>query len=420
MNQPAVPPGRDPLNHARALQAMGQHDQAIAIYREVLTATPDSLVAWNNLAVAFKAKGALEDAALAYGRAAKLNPNAAEIPYNLGNLYETMGRPAQAVAAYRRAVRLRPNYAKAHWNLALQLLVEGKFAEGFQEYEWRWQNPEFPTAPRAFAEPAWDGSPGTGTILIHAEQGIGDAIQFTRYARLVAALGWRVVMEVHAPLVSLLERVEGVSEIVALGATPPRFGVQLPMLSLPRALKTTLESIPSPDAYLSARPDLVARFRARIGGDGTRIGVVWAGAVGHGNDRNRSIALSTFARLFEADARFFSLQKEKREGDEALMGGIVDLGPELIDFEHTAAAIAALDLVISVDTSVAHLAGALGAPCWVMLPFVPDWRWLMERTDSPWYPSLRLFRQRAAGDWAEVIARVAAAIPSPDWRRPRS
>jgi hypothetical protein len=409
---------RDPLSQARALQAMGRLDEAIAIYRQVLERMPESVMAWNNLAMAYKARGQLEEAARALNRAAKLSPAAAEIHYNLGNLLHAMGRPAQAVSAFRRAITIRPNYATAHWNLSLALLLDGQLAAGFEEYEWRWRNPEFPTEPRVFAQPAWDGSSRAGTILLYAEQGAGDVIQFARYARHVAARGPRVVMEVHAPLVPLIERVAGVAAVVPVGGAPPAFDAQAPIVSLPRLFGTTLETIPAEIPYVAPRAELVARWRARLGEAGPRIGLVWAGAPGHANDRNRSMPLATLAPLRETGARLFSLQKDKREGDD--LAGIEDLGPELADFEQTAAALAGLDLVVCVDTSVAHLAGAMGVPAWIMLPAIPDWRWLMGRGDSPWYPSLTLFRQSKAGDWSDVVARIAAAIPSRDWRRPRS
>jgi hypothetical protein len=263
----------------------------------------------------------------------------------------------------------------------------------------------------------WDGlqSLYDKTILLHAERGYGDAIQFCRYAPQVAARGARVLLEVPAPLRQLMSSLRGVTQIFAAGESLPAFDTHCPLMSLPHAFGTKLETIPSATPYLRAPADAVSVWAQRLGATKRpRIGIAWAGAPSHENDRDRSIALRALLPLIEVDATFVSLQKELRAGDEAALqenAGIVLPGGELRDFTDTAALVANLDLVVTADTSVAHLAGALGKPVWILLPFTPDWRWLIDRNTSRWYPSARLFRQTSPEGWNEVVARVKAALP---------
>jgi ADP-heptose:LPS heptosyltransferase len=262
--------------------------------------------------------------------------------------------------------------------------------------------------------PLWNGEDLAGrTVLLHGEQGYGDTIQGLRYVPLVAARGGRVVLEVPAPLARVAASVSGVAEFVTAGQALPRFDLVCPMLSLPRALGTTLETIPADLPYLAPPAEAVAQWRERLGGPGLRIGIAWAGSALHRSDAQRSIEIETLAPLLKTKGvRWFSLQVGERAADLARLpaGLITDLAPRLSDFADTAAALANLDLLISVDTAVVHLAGALARPAWVMLRARPDWRWMLEREDTPWYPSLRLFRQRERGDWDEVVARVRAAL----------
>jgi hypothetical protein len=262
--------------------------------------------------------------------------------------------------------------------------------------------------------PLWSGEDLAGrAIFLHAEQGYGNTIQGLRYVPLVAARGARVVLEVPPPLFRLARSVGGVAELVAAGQALPRFDFACPLLSLPRGFATTLETIPAEVPYLAPLPEATAPWRDRLDGPGFKVGIAWAGSPLHRHDAQRSIDIETLAPLFQLDAvRWFSLQTGDRVGDLVRLPGgrVTDLAPHLTDFAETAAAIAHLDLVITVDTAVAHVAGALARPAWVMLRFRPDWRWLIAREDSPWYPTLRLFRQRARGDWDEVVARVGAAL----------
>jgi hypothetical protein len=274
--------------------------------------------------------------------------------------------------------------------------------------------------PRPFPQPLWLGeSDLTGkTILVHAEQGLGDTLQFLRYVPSIAARGGAVVLEVQPALLPLLaaqpQLMAHLASLHAYGDALPHFDCHCPLLSLPLALGTMLETIPGGVPYIDADPARVIAWRTELrSGDEPRIGLVWAGAKGHANDRNRSLPLTLLRPLLQrGDLRFVALQREQREGDAAILAasGVVDAGGRLETLADTTAIIAGLDLVITVDTSIAHLAGAMGKPIWVLLPFCPDFRWLIERDDSPWYPSARLFRQTAAGDWAGVVKRVSEAL----------
>jgi hypothetical protein len=301
---------------------------------------------------------------------------------------------------------LKPDHAGAHLNRALALLLTAEFDEGWQEYEWRFAVAHY---DRKFDRPSWTGEPlGGRSILIHAEQGFGDALQFVRYVPSVAERGGRVVLETPEPLVRLARTVAGVSQVVARGDRLPAFDCHCPLLSLPRVFKTNLSTIPSAVPYLSAPAGSSAGWAEWIPTTpGLRVGIVWAGTtVG-------AIDLRLLQPLWELDrVSWFSLQVGERSGDISSLAGakIADLSPCITDFAETAAAVCRLDLVISVDTAVAHLAGALGRPTWVLLRHPPEWRWLLEREDSPWYPTARLFRQRKEGDWPEVVREVAATL----------
>ena len=291
----------------------------------------------------------------------------------------------------------------------------GRFEQGWPGYEWRWKCKEFGSLP-PFHPPLWDGSPLDGrTILVHAEQGLGDTLQFIRYAPLVHQRGGRVILVCQPPLIGLLTRSPGVERLVAQGEALPDYDVHVPLMSLPGLLGTTLESVPADVPYLDAEPQLVEAWRHRLGSyPGFKVGIVWQGNPKFRLDRRRSIPLAQFAPLARVPGvHLFSLQKGP--GAEQLAAvtdrfPVTDLGRRLDDFMDTAAVLKNLDLVISVDTAIAHLAGALGIPVWVALPFVPDWRWLMDREDSPWYPTMRLFRQARPGQWEDVFQRIAEAL----------
>ncbi len=402
-------------NLGTALRDQGQPDEAVACYRRALQLNPDYFDAHSNLGTAFQQQGDFDEAVACYRRALRLKPDFAEAHYNLGTALKGLGKLDEAGACFDRALRSNADHADAHWNRALTWLLLGNFAQGWPEYEWRWRCKGAGPCPR-FPQPLWDGSPLAGrTIYLHPEQGLGDTLQFIRYAPLVKQRGGRTIVGCHETLLSLLKSCPGIDELIPQGSALPPFDVHAPLLSLPRLLGTTPETIPGKVPYLAAPPDLAARRRQEMAHvDGLKVGICWQGNPQHTGDRWRSVRLEQLAPLAAVPGvRLFSLQKGA--GAEQLdtvrqRWGITDVGRECASWAETAAAVSALDLVVTVDTAVAHLAGALGQPAWVLLPFAPDWRWLLGREDSPWYPSLRLFRQRRRGDWDEVIARLAAAL----------
>ena len=310
---------------------------------------------------------------------------------------------------------MRPGDARPHWNKALALLLAGDYAPGWALYEYRWKNDETKHHRRDFAHPLWLGdTPLAGkTILLHAEQGLGDTIQFCRYAKHVAELGARVILQVQPSLLPLLGSVEGVAQLVGEGKALPEFDLHCPLLSLPHALRASVDCIPSHVSYLTADAVRVGQWQQRLGPrQRPRVGLAWSGAAGHDNDRNRSIALAELLRHLPAGVDYISLQKDLRPADAAVIAGsaLRHFGDDLRDFADTAALCELMDVVISVDTSVAHLAGALGRPTWVLLPHAPDWRWLLGTDRSPWYPTARLYRQGADGAWAGVLDRLAVDV----------
>jgi hypothetical protein len=373
-------------NLGALLSGFDRHEDAAESYRRVLADHPDHVAALCNMGVALMARNDIEG----------------------------------AVECYRRAIAHNPDFADGHWNLSLAQLVEGDFAKGWRGYEWRLKTKRH--VPRGFEQPAWDGGPLAGeTILLHREQGLGDTIQFMRYAPLVAARGGRVVLEVQPPLVRLAKSIKGVAEIVAAGTALPRFDLHCPLLSLPERFATTLETVPVGAPYLTPDPEEVERWRLKLGGGPRlKVGIAWAGNRSHKNDRSRSVAIERLSPILDIPGiRWVSLQVGERAGDldRLPIGTVVDISDQLGDFGDTAAVIANLDLVIAVDTAVAHLAGALGRPVWAMLPFAPDWRWMLDRGDSPWYPTLRLFRQGTDRSWDAVIGHLAKELAAPS--RPR-
>lgn len=390
----------------------GRGDEAIGCYAEALRHRPAYPDALNNLGTALHGDGRLDEAVRCYRFALSLEPSRPEIHYNLANALEELGRFDEAVCGYVEARRLRPDYAKAHWNEALLRLLRGEFAAGWSQYEWRWAV----GGPHGHPLPLWDGSALDGrTILLHCEQGFGDGIQFIRYARMVKARGATVVVACPRPLERLFGTVAGIDRVATNTGHIPACDCQAPLLSLPLLFGTDLATIPGDTPYVHPEPGAVAAWRRRLGGlPGIKVGLVWRGTATHRNDRNRSIAPEALATLLETPGcTFVGLQKEAKAGDEAAFAGLghfIDVADDLRDFADAAAAVANLDVVISVDTAMAHLAGALGRAAWVLLPFVPDWRWLLERADSPWYPSARLFRQPARGDWQTVITQASREL----------
>ena len=385
----------------------GKIDAAITHFERALGLAPGRADAHNNLAVAFEATGDLFNAIAHYEQALALAPNQAEVHNNLGNVLEHEGRLDEAMACYERALALKPDYPEAHYNRSLLLLLLGDFARGWAEYEWRWRckgNPErgYPTRPQ------WSGEALSGkTILIQTEQGFGDSFQFLRYVPIVAARGAKVVLAVPGPLLRLAEALPGVKGVVTENDPLPDFDFFCPLLSLPGIFETSVETIPAAVPYLSPPRETAAAWETRLAAEtGLKVGLVWSGNPANRMNRRRSIPLAALQPLWRIPrVRWYSLQvgSPNEEIIRAPHQPIVDFSPLLTDFAETAAAIRHLDLVISVETAVAHLAGALGQKVWVPLTTVPAWRWLLGRDDSPWYPTMRLFRQAAPGDWIPVV-----------------
>lgn len=396
-------------NRGNALNAMGRHEEALASFENALKLKPDYTEAHNNRGNALLDLNRPMEALADYESAMENKPLAFAL-VNRGSALRYLDRVGEALESFDRAIALEPELAEAHWNKALLCLSLGDFKQGWAGYEWRWRGATDLT-PRDFTKPQWLGEDLAGkTILLHAEQGFGDSIQFVRYLPMVAAKGGKIILELPDSLMPLIEKTDGVIAMFRRGEMLPDFDVHCPLLSLPLAFDTALETIPARVPYLHAPADRVESWRTRLAHTGKpRIGLVWSGKPSHKNDHNRSIALSCLEPLMAAPAKFVSLQREYRDSDLPVLDRlpILRVDSSLTDFAETAAAINELDLVIAVDTAVAHLAGAMGKPLWLLLSHIQDWRWLCHRTDSPWYPSARLFRQPQIGEWDGVIARVA-------------
>jgi tetratricopeptide (TPR) repeat protein len=398
-----------------ALFEMRNYDEAVEAHRQATAVKPDFAEAYSNLGNALHALRRYDDAIAAYHRALEIKPFYADALANLGTTLMHSGNFEDGAATLRHAIALSPHHANAHSSLGLILLTRGEFAEGWDEYEWRLRSSER-TGPR-FPERPWQGESLAGRHLyVQAEQGFGDTLHFARYMPLLAARAAAVTLRVHQQLVTLLR--ESLPGIAILGdrGDPAPYDCETALLSVARLFKTRLETIPGDVPYLRVPAETAQRWQKRLAAmAGLKVGLCWAGNPEHSNDTRRSIDLPMLASLFTVPGTSFaSLQFGKRAADlKKLKRGkppIDDLSPDFGDFEETAGAIMALDLVITVDTSVAHLAGALGKPTWVLLPWIADWRWMIEREDNPWYPTMRLFRQRRGQEWAEVIARVAEEL----------
>ena len=399
-------------NRGVALARLGRLAEALESYDRAIQLRPDYASAYDNRGVALFELDRSVEALQSHERALLISPDLAEAHYNRGNALRELHRHRDAIASYERALALKPDHASAHWNLADCLLLTGEFARGWQHYEWRWKLADRRDSARDFSAPLWLGAqPLAGkTILLHSELGLGDTILFCRYATRVAALGAKVILEAQPSLVPVLIGLEGVALTLPRGAPLPEFDFHCPLMSLPLAFKTDLPSVPSDVPYLGSDAERVAEWIERLGTyDRPRVGLVWSGSVKLKNDR-RSMPLAQMVPLLSPWAQWVSLQKDVPEADAVLLASLSELrhvGDALHDFAETAAVLTLMDLIVTVDTSVANLAGAMGKPVWILLPFNPhDWRWMLERRDSPWYPTARLFRQPSPGDWASVIGRV--------------
>jgi tetratricopeptide (TPR) repeat protein len=440
--------GKAHHNLGLALQDKGYLDAAIASYRRALQLIPDSVETLLSLGGALRETKKIDEALTVLAEAQRLKPDSADAynslgntlmeydqfaeaetafreairlpdpPNNLANLLGRIGRHTEALAEYAEAIRLRPDFAEAHTNRSFIWLLLGNYAQGWQEYEWRWRCKKTPSVS-SFDRPVWDGSDLAGrTILLQEEQGLGDTIQFIRYAQLVKARGGRVLVHCQAALIPLLAGCPGIDGIVDKNSAPPPFDVRVPLMSLPRLFGTELASIPGGVPYLAVNADHAAGWQDQLAAvRGFRIGITWQGNPMHPGDRFRSVPLLRFAGLAALPGvALVSLQQGTGTEQVATLGGAFPLtvlqepaGGErtLVD---TAAIMKGLDLVITVDTAIAHLGGALGVPTWVPISFAPDWRWLLDRADSPWYPTIRLFRQEDFGQWAPVFERMADEV----------
>ena len=399
-----------------ALYQHGRLDEALPLLHAAVDLVPQEAEFHNNLGLALAAADRNEEAIAAHRRALELRPGHATAWSNLGLVLQAENRLPEAIDAFRRAIALVPDFAQAHWNLGLALLAHGEFEEGWREYEWRHKAPELARHARTWPGARWDGeSPEGRTLLVTTEQGIGDTLQFIRFARPLAARGARVIVSAQAPLVRLLASAPGVHAVCGPDDVPPTYDAHVPLIALAGALGVTMATIPATVPYLTADPaqraDVAAALAAHAGG--RKIGVAWTGNKLHANDRRRSMELATLAPLFTLpDIMWFTLQQEDNEIEAALVPASRALRRVTVpnNFDATAALVAELDLVITVDTAIAHLAGALARPVWILLPFAPDWRWRLDRADSAWYPTARLFRQPRAGDWPAVVARMVSEL----------
>jgi Tfp pilus assembly protein PilF len=404
-------------NLGSAYLTVGRNDEARAQCETAIRLDPSLPDGHYNLGLALYALGQLEEAAASYRRSLQLRPENPFAHNNLGDLLRELGSSDEAIAHLNQAIALAPEYAKAHYNRSLVWLSQGRLAEGWAEYEWRLRCPD--VNPRKFAEPQWNGEPlGDRRLLVHAEQGLGDTFQFVRYLPLAIERCGHVAFEAPAALVPLLAT-SGVKNLISPTDPRPPFDVQIPLMSLARIFSPTLDTIPNAVPYLAADAALSEHWRGELTKfPGYRVGIFWQGRTSYREDRFRSVALSQFAPLAQVSGvRLFSLQKGPGSEQISAVRGlfhVVDLGSAADErsgpFMDTAAIMKNLDLIVTTDTAGAHLAGALGVPVWCALRSSPDWRWLANRDDSPWYPTMRLFRQTSPGDWPGVFQRMAAAL----------
>lgn len=407
-------------NMGNVFQQQGKFGKAIPYYEKTLELKPDHHMAHNNLGVAYIRMGENDKALSHCRKALELSPEYAGAHNNLGECHSNLGNYEKALESYERAIQLEPELVDAHWNKSLSLLVQGDLKNGFAEYKWRWRRPT--TVSRQIApERSWDGRSLSGqSVFVFEEQGAGDVFQFMRYLPLVKERGARVIFEASPALVRLLSSMDSIDKLWVRNPRQDtsdidRFDYGVPILDLPHIFGTELHTIPNSTPYLEPDHELVKSWSGKVNKKAKiNIGIVWAGNPGHHNDFNRSCRLSLFKVLADIDGvNLYSLQKETYQNwtdIEVLSVCAKDFSEDLNDFADTAAAISSLDLIISVDTAVVHLAGAMGKPTWILLPFNPDWRWLLKRQDSPWYPSLTLFRQETPGGWNTVFDKISEKL----------
>jgi tetratricopeptide (TPR) repeat protein len=404
------------LGRGNALVGLRRYDDALAAYEKALSLKPDLENAWVGRGHALVGLKRCDDALATYEKALSLKPDLENAWLGRGNAFAGLKRYDDAFAAFDKAVELDPAFAQAHYNEGLVRLSLGEMERGWAKNEYRWETHQFRDANRNFVQPLWlgDSDIRDKTILLHAEQGLGDSVLACRYVPKVAALGAHVILEVQSSLKSLLGGLQGVSMLIGRGDPIPQFDVQCPLMSLPLAFQTTIATIPNMVPYMAVRDNAVEKWRSKLSTQKLKVGIAWAGNPDFGGDRDRSILLQNILPVTRIDGiEYFSLQKDLRKGDNEILNTnphLVRIDEEINDFQDTAAIMMCLDLVISSDTSVVNLAGALGRPVWVLLPLVPDWRWLLDHNDTPWYPTARLFRQAKAGDWIRVVNDVCEAL----------
>lgn len=406
-------------DHADALHFLGviedkakNHEQAIHLIEKSIGINPNNPSSYLNLGNAYYHALRLTDALDCYAKAISLKPDYAIAYVCRGAALELLKRFEEAINSFDTAISIKSDYAEAYWNKASALLLTGELELGWKLYEWRWRVAVHGLIPRNYSQPIWLGNQSLSgkTILLYDEQGFGDTIQFCRYVRIVAEQGARVLLDVSKNLSHLFRSLEGVSEFISEDSQIPAFDYHCPLASLPLALHTTLDTIPSSPSYLKSDAAKKLYWANRLGpAKAKRVGLVWSGNKEHANDHNRSIPLFALLPYFPTGIEYFSLQKDVRDTDEVILAGqckIKHFGNELKDFSDTAALCELMDVVICVDTGVAHLSGALGSLTWVLLPYLPDWRWLLDRSDSPWYSSMTLYRQEKPGDWTTALEKI--------------
>ena len=400
------------------LEELKRLEEALSSYHKAISINKDFTESYYNRGNVLHKLKRLEEALSSYDKSISLHEDYAEAYSNRGTVLEELKRLDEALSSYEKAISINKDYAEAYWNSSICYLLAGNFNEGWARYEWRWQSKSISKTAgiRKFSQPLWLGTEvlKDQTIFLYAEQGLGDTIQFSRYVSLVAGLGAKVVLEVQPSLVKLLSYLEGISQIISKGDKLPNFDYQCPLMSLPLAFKTELKTIPSVSKNISTDEKKVEKWQAILGEKTKpRVGIVWSGAVNHKNDLQRSLKLSQLITHLPSDYEYLSLQKEISDVDKEVLiecCKIKHFGDDLKDFTDTAALCELIDIVISVDTSVAHLAGTLGKNTWILLPYSPDWRWLLDRNDSPWYSSVKLYRQEKINDWESVLVNIESDL----------
>jgi len=402
-------------NIGRIYDEVRLFDKAGDAYQMAISLNPNFVEAWVNFGLVMYERGCLENALHAYSEALKIDPNFLDALLNRGNALCRQKKFSESIDAYDAAIAIDSDFADAHFNKSIPLLLLGDFQSGFNEYEWRLKCASLKKVARTFQRPTWLGETLKGkTILLYSEQGYGDTIQFCRYAKLVSELGAKVILEVQEPLVTLLLSLEGPSQVLAKGDILPNYDYQCSLLSLPKILKTTLDNIPIPEKYIECDFKLSSQWHQRLGPrTRPRIGVAWRGNRKHLNDSSRNILVGELLGSLPQKFDYYSLQKEIVDEDEIVLRNhhhLFRFEADLKNFSDTAALINCLDVVITVDTSIAHLSCALGKTTYILLSNPPDWRWLLERSDSPWYRSARLYRQQELNNWQGVLREIQADI----------